>query len=107
MLVSSDRSESDFKDYFAKMPWLSYLSGSDLLAHFRDGSGIVVAAEYGGTGHEGIGAGRGYPCDVVAFDAAVDLQADVPAAGVNDLPGALQFLQTAFDERLTAETRVD
>jgi hypothetical protein len=50
-----------------------------------DHGAVVGLAEDGAAGHEGVGAGVGHAADVVDLDAAVDLQPDVAAAGVDAL----------------------
>jgi hypothetical protein len=76
-------------------------------AHGGDHRLVARLAEDGAAGHEGVGAGIGHAADVVDLDAAVDLQPDVAAAGVDELARRLDLAQRRVDEALAAEAGVD
>jgi hypothetical protein len=69
------------------------------LAHLADDAVVAVRvavlalAEDAGAGDEGVGAGGLDLGDVVDLDAAVDLQADVAAAGIDQLARLAQLVQ--------------
>src|SRR2546425_8761917 len=77
--------------------------GGQLSAHRLDHRLVVLLAEDRAAGDEGVGAGIGDAADVVDLDAAVDLEADVAAARIDDLAHALDLAQRRIDEALSAE----
>src|SRR4030088_2160551 len=77
------------------------------VAHRIDHRLVVRAAEYGAAGDEGVGTGRSDALDVLDLDAAVDLEPDIPARGVNELARALHLLQRRVNEALAAKAGID
>src|SRR5690606_39371486 len=63
--------------------------------------------EDGRAGDEGVGTGRGDLADVLRIDAAVDLQADLATAGVDQRTRLAQLVEGAGNELLPAKTGVD
>src|ERR1700722_13755069 len=80
---------------------------AQLVAHGIDHRLVIGAAEDGTAGDESVGAGGRDTLDILHLDAAVDLQADVAPAGLDEGPGALDLAQRGLDETLSAEARVD
>src|SRR5580704_12231694 len=66
---------------------------AQLVAHGVDHRLVVGTAKDGAAGYEGVGAGGGNALDVLCLDAAVDLQANVTAAGLDESAGAFDFLE--------------
>src|SRR3979411_1644237 len=80
---------------------------AQFVAHRIDHRLVVRAAEYGAAGDEGVGTGRSDALDVLDLDAAVDLEPDIPARGVNELARALHLLQRRVNEALAAKAGID
>src|ERR1700704_2735984 len=68
---------------------------------------VIRLAENGGTSYEGVGARFGCLRDIVDFDAAIDFQMNIAAAGIDALTYRGDFLQGFGNERLAAETGID
>src|SRR5690606_21791816 len=81
--------------------------GLDLGSHGGDGGTVVAAAEDGRAGDEGVGAGGGDAADVGHLHSAVDLEADVAAAGFDQFARLGDLVKDVVDETLAAEARVD
>jgi len=77
------------------------------LSHGVDDGAVVALAEDGAAGHEGVGAGVGHAADVVGLDAAVHLQPDVLAAGVDAATCRFHLAQGAINKGLSAKAGVD
>src|SRR2546421_594648 len=92
-------------------PMSGHLARRRLAAQFAaqriDHGFVVRAGEYGAAGDEGVGTGRRDALDVLGLDAAVDLEPDVPARGVDEFARALHLLQRRVNEALAAKARVD
>ena len=65
----------------------------DLRAHRLDGGRIVGTAEYGGPGHESIGARLGDLGRIFHLDPAVDLKPYVAAARLDSRPRLGEFAE--------------
>src|SRR5882762_5890821 len=80
---------------------------AQFVAHRIDHRLIVRAAEYRAAGDEGVGTGGRDAADVVDLDAAVDLEPDIPARGVNEFARALDLPQRRVNEALATKARID
>ena len=83
------------------------VDGGQLLSHIGDGVPVVRGTEYGGTGNEGVGAGCRNCRNVVDLYAAIYLQADISATGVDHLSCPFQFIERCRNKALTRESGVD
>lgn len=69
--------------------------------------GLVVGfAKDGAARYEGVGTSVGHGADVAGFDTAIDLEADVFAAGFNALASGFHLAQGAINKALPAKTGV-
>src|SRR5690349_12073280 len=76
------------------------------LAHGGNFGAVIRRVEDRRAGHEGVGAGRGDRADVLRGNAAVDLQPDRAAAGIDARARLTQLVQRTGDELLPTEARV-